>query len=192
MNSQGFIRDHAAEQKETKRTKAAGRTVLTLSLFYKMKRLVCISVAAAAALNVLAAEPPDSKSLQGDWIPVKAELGGKPMPEAVLKTISLKLGNGTYDVSVAGEPDKGTYEIDVSRKPKGMTIRGTVGPNQGRTIPAIYELEGKTLRICYDLAPSGARRPTEFKSAAGTRLYLVTYQRKAEEFRSQERSVEQR
>jgi len=57
-----------------------------------------------------------------------------------------------------------------------MAITGTEGPNSGRTFPAIYELEGDTLRICYDL--SGVKRPTEFKSIAGTRLYLVTYVRK--------------
>ena len=83
---------------------------------------------------------------------------------------------GTYYILASGEPDKGTYEIDTTAKPKGMVIRGTEGPNKGRTIPAIYEVNGKTLRICYDL--SGAQRPKEFKSVAGTRLYLVTYQRK--------------
>jgi uncharacterized protein (TIGR03067 family) len=59
-----------------------------------------------------------------------------------------------------------------------MTITGTAGPNSGKTFPAIYELKGDTLRICYDL--SSAKRPTEFKSIAGTRLYLVTYNRKKE------------
>ncbi|MGO8677029.1 MAG: hypothetical protein ACLQVX_14295 [Limisphaerales bacterium] len=33
-------------------------------------------------------------------------------------------------------------------------------------------LEGGTLRVCYDL--SGKQRPSEFKSPAGTQLYLVT------------------
>ena len=32
--------------------------------------------------------PDDQKALQGEWIPVKGELGGKPLPDAVLKTIS--------------------------------------------------------------------------------------------------------
>jgi uncharacterized protein (TIGR03067 family) len=131
---------------------------------------------ALACMNLLAADPHGNKALQGDWIPVKAELGGQTMPETVLKTISLKLGDGTYDVSVGGAPDKGTYEIDASTTPRSMIIKGTDGPNKGRTIPAIYELEGKTLRICYDL--SGAQQPKEFKTAAGTKLYLVVYQRK--------------
>lgn len=59
-----------------------------------------------------------------------------------------------------------------------MTVTGTEGPNQGKKFPCIYELQGDTLRICYDL--SGAKRPTEFKSVAGTKLYLVTYARKRE------------
>ncbi len=44
------------------------------------------------------------------------------------------------------------------------------------SFPCIYELEGDTLRVCYDL--SGKKRPGEFKTAEGTQLYLVTYTRK--------------
>src|SRR5262245_40668429 len=67
----------------------------------KMKHLVSIGLLVVTAVNLLAADPPDNKSLRGDWIPVKAELGGQPMAGEVLKTISLKLGDGTYDVSAA-------------------------------------------------------------------------------------------
>ncbi len=56
-----------------------------------------------------------------------------------------------------------------------MAITGTKGPNQGKTIPAIYELNGDTLKVCYDL--SGEGHPTEFQSKAGTKLFLVTYRR---------------
>ena len=100
------------------------------------------------------------------------------MSEAVMKSISLKLENGKYEVFVGANPDRGTYTVDATSKPKSITVTGTEGPNQGKTFPAIYELKGDTLRICYDL--SGAKRPTEFKSIAGTKLYLVTYQRKKE------------
>jgi uncharacterized protein (TIGR03067 family) len=132
----------------------------------------------AAALASVASDAPDSKAIEGTWTPVKAELGGQPLPDAVLKTISLKLHHGQYDVSVAGEPDKGTYAINSSTKPKSMTITGTDGPNKGKTFPAIYELEGETLRICYDL--SGKQLPAEFKTGIGTKLYLVTYNRRKE------------
>ena len=141
-----------------------------------MKYLLSLGFIGGAVVNLLAADPQDNKPLRGDWIPIKAELGGKPVPDNVLKTITMNLGDGTYHVLAAGEPDKGTYEIDPTANPKGMLIRGTEGPNKGLIIPAIYEVNAKTLRICYDL--SGAQRPNEFKSVAGTRLYLVTYQRK--------------
>src|SRR4051812_49345958 len=122
----------------------------------------------------------DAKAVQGTWIPKKAELGGHPMPDEVLKTISLKLDSGKYEVFVGDEPDRGTYTLDATTQPKAITITGTEGPNKGKTFPAIYELgrddNGETLRICYDL--SGAKRPIEFKSVAKTKLYLVTYTRK--------------
>jgi uncharacterized protein (TIGR03067 family) len=142
-----------------------------------MKNIFFIALLAAASLAALAADDSaDIKALQGTWLPVKAELGGKPMSAEILKTIVLKLNKDNYETTVAGEPDNGTWTIDASTKPKGMTVNGVIGPNAGRTFPCIYEIEGDTLRICYDL--SGARRPTEFKTEAGTKLYLVTYNRK--------------
>ena len=144
-----------------------------------IKHILYVCLTVTASLTAFAADPPDDvKAVQGSWTPAKAELAGQPMPDAVLKSISLKLDNGKYEVFVGDKPDKGTYTLDSASKAKGMTITGTEGPNKGKTFPAIYELKGDTLRICYDL--SGAKRPTEFKSIAGTGLYLVTYNRKKE------------
>ena len=141
--------------------------------------LLCICLTVGASLNVFAADSPDdAKAIQGKWKPTKAELAGQPMTDTVLKVISLKLDNGKYEVFVGDEPDRGTYTVDSTTQPKSMTVTGTDGVNRGKTFPAIYELKGDTLRICYDL--SGAKRPTEFKSIAGTKLYLVTYNRKNE------------
>lgn len=138
---------------------------------------VCANLALGASLNVFASDSPDdARAVQGNWKPIKAELGGQSMAEEVLKTISLNLDQGRYEVFVGEAPDRGAYTIDSTTQPKSMTVTGTEGPNHGRTFPAIYEIKGDTLRICYDL--SGAKRPTEFKSIAGTKLYLVTYQRK--------------
>jgi len=118
----------------------------------------------------------DSKDIQGNWTPMKAELSGNPVPAALLKTIRLRLDDGKYEAFVGDDPDRGTYTIDIAASPRAITVTGTEGPNKGKTFPAIYELDGNTLRICYDL--SGVKRPAEFKTAAGTRQYLVTYTRK--------------
>jgi uncharacterized protein (TIGR03067 family) len=142
-----------------------------------MKTLFSIIAAGAVAFAACAADnSADIKALQGSWQPVQAELGGKPMPDEVLKTIVLKIDGNDWLVTVAGSPDQGTWTLDSSAKPKSMTITGVKGPNAGKTFPCIYELKADTLRVCYDL--SGAKRPTEFKTAAGTQLYLVTYTRK--------------
>ena len=144
-----------------------------------MKHILCVGLTVGAAVLAFGADSvKDAKDVQGTWLPATAELAGEPMTEAVLKSISLKLHNGKYEVFVGDNPDRGTYTIDSASEPKSMTITGTEGPNQGKTFPAIYELKGDILRTCYDL--SGAKRPTEFKSVAGTKLYLVTYQRKKE------------
>src|ERR1039457_3353469 len=144
-----------------------------------MKPLLHLGLVLATGLPAFAADSlNDAKAVPGSWVPATAELAGQPMAEAVLKSISLKLDHGKYEVFVGGNPDRGTYIIDSASKPKSMTITGTEGPNHGKTFPAIYELKADTLRICYDL--SGAKRPTEFKTVAGTRLYLVTYNRKKE------------
>jgi uncharacterized protein (TIGR03067 family) len=141
-----------------------------------MKALLGFCLAVSASLNACTAgSPNDAQAVQGSWKPVQAELAGQAMSDTVLKSISLKLENGQYDVSVAGAADKGTYTIDAASTPKGMSITGVDGPNKGKTYPAIYQLAGDTLRICYNL--SGSERPTEFKSVAGTMLYLVTYAR---------------
>ena len=143
-----------------------------------MRYILCLCLAVFFSPHAFAADPPDAKAIEGSWTPIKAELGGQPLPDAVLKTISLKLADGKYEAMGGGHPDYGTYSLDAAMQPKSMTVIGTNGPNQGKTFPCIYELKGDTLRICYDL--SGAKRPAEFKTVAGTKLYLVTYHRKKE------------
>jgi uncharacterized protein (TIGR03067 family) len=141
-----------------------------------MKCLIILSFA-NCVLGLASAAPSagEARSIEGNWKPVTAVLSGAPMPDALLRSISLKMEDGRYEVFVGEEPDRGRYVLDPAAHPKGMTITGTEGPNRGRIFPAIYELDGDTLRICYDL--SGARRPERFESTAGTRLYLVTYKR---------------
>jgi uncharacterized protein (TIGR03067 family) len=117
----------------------------------------------------------DESAIQGLWLPSSAELGGNKFPDEVRKSIKLEVKDGKYNVTVGKAPDKGTIKLNPAVKPKEMDITGLEGPNKGKTILAIYELDGDTLRVCYDL--SGKSRPTEFKSTAGTQLFLVTYKR---------------
>lgn len=143
-----------------------------------MNRLLFAGISIWAAGLVLGGEPSDElRALDGIWLPAKAELAGQAMSAEILKTIRLELHSGKYDVRVGTITEKGNYVLDAAAQPKAMVIRVESGPNSGKSIPAIYELHGDTLRVCYDLSSSGAKKPTEFKTTAGTQLYLVTYDR---------------
>jgi uncharacterized protein (TIGR03067 family) len=134
--------------------------------------LVFVLLLIPCSRSVLAKDA--DESIQGTWLASAAELGGQKYPDEIVKTIQLVVKGDTYLVTVGAGPDRGTLKVDVSAKPKAMDITGTEGPNKGKTIPAIYETNGNTLRICYDL--SGKNRPLGFKTETGTQLFLVTYQ----------------
>lgn len=115
----------------------------------------------------------DAKGLQGTWTAVKTELAG----ESVNWTVTLTIEDDKYTVLANGKLDKGTCKIDAAARPGKMAITGGEGgPNAGKTFLAIYELDGDTLRICYDL--SGKKHPETFATQKGTPLYFVTYKRK--------------
>ncbi|OWK43342.1 TIGR03067 domain-containing protein [Fimbriiglobus ruber] len=120
-------------------------------------------------------EPKDDDAFQGTWLPSTAELAGKMFPDEVRKTIKLVVKDDKYTVTVGKQVDQGTVKRNPTAKPKEIDITGTDGPNKGKTILGIYELDGDTLRVCYDLG--GKSRPTEFKTKEGTPLFLVTYKR---------------
>ena len=116
------------------------RSILSVSLILAAVTLVVFAGGQAKSTNTA---PP----LTGTWQALEAELGGKALPAETARSLKLILSATEYQVG----NDFGTYEIDPTATPAAMTIRGTKGPNQGKTFLAIYELKGDTLRICYDL-----------------------------------------
>jgi uncharacterized protein (TIGR03067 family) len=116
----------------------------------------------------------------GTWRMAQAEMAGKAAPADALKGITIKIEGTSYQVTSEREPttepvERGTFSLQPEAKPKAITLKVTGGQNAGKTALAIYEFADDKLRVCYDL--SGTKRPTEFKSAAGTAHYLVTYER---------------
>src|SRR6516225_8965100 len=138
------------------------------------KLFVAFAFAFSSSLAAWGGEAKED-ALQGSWLRVMAELGGKPFPDEVRKSIKLVIEDEKYTVTVGKQVDQGTVKLMPSAKPKAMDITGTEGPNKGKTFLAIYERKGDTLRVCYDL--SGKKRPTKFKTEAGTQLFLAEYKR---------------
>lgn len=114
-------------------------------------------------------------ALEGRWQPLHAELAGEEAPAEVLQQTEVELVAGTYTVRFGGiAADTGSYAVE-SEAAHHLTLRGTAGPNAGRTIPCLFRFIEDTLMICYGL---DGVRPANFRTAPGTRLYLVTYRRK--------------
>jgi uncharacterized protein (TIGR03067 family) len=91
-----------------------------------------------------------STSLEGTWQMIHAELNGESAPELVTSQTVLELKAGNYAVRYAGQVmDSGTYELGAEAG--RMVLRGTSGPNAGRTIPCLYQITGNRLRVCYGL-----------------------------------------
>jgi uncharacterized protein (TIGR03067 family) len=60
---------------------------------------------------------------------------------------------------------EGRFELDASCIPKTVNWIDTMGPDQGKVLPAIYTLEGS--HFVFIAADEGAPRPCVFRTSAG-------------------------
>lgn len=112
--------------------------------------------------------------LAGTWKPTSARLRGIDFADA-MHTMELIIAADNYAVVISGESDKGKISLDAEQNPHTMDLIGTSGPNKGRKIPAIYEVSGNSLTVCYNL--TGAIRPTIFTSTSDNGFFLVKYKK---------------
>jgi uncharacterized protein (TIGR03067 family) len=120
-------------------------------------------------------KPANDDPLNGRWTLARGVMAGEKMSVEVRKSIQLTLRNGKYTVNVGDETDEGTYTVDQSKTPATMTLVGTSGPNKGKTRLAIFELNQRTLKVCYDM--TGKAFPSDFESNPDTHLFLAIYER---------------
>ncbi len=116
------------------------------------------------------------KKFQGAWTVELVEAGGMEVPIALFKGMTVTFEGDKYTVKIGDQViQAATQKLDPSKSPK--THDGTVaeGPNKGTVILGIYEISGDTLKVCFD--PEGKKRPTEFKTAAGSQTTLAVYKR---------------
>lgn len=131
----------------------------------------------AKKADVKADAKPDAKvdDTTGTWSAVSAEMAGMTLPGSFYGSIKLVITQDKYKLTIGDKVDEGTSKYDATATPKSLDVTGTKGPNKGKTMLAIYELDGDTMKVCYDL--SGNSRPKEFKTMPNTQLFMVTYKR---------------
>jgi uncharacterized protein (TIGR03067 family) len=101
----------------------------------------------AALLTGLVAK--GQSKMQGTWLPVRQEMGGKALPPAVYKGQKLIMQDSLYTV-IAESVDKGVVKTNGNQ----LDIYGRDGVNKGKHFTAIYQLKDGELSICYNLADS--------------------------------------
>ena len=123
------------------------------------------------------AEAAELKKFQGRWRVTKIENNRGVAPAKEIETMRWEFTGNTIigqDRPDQLAQDKMQFTFDATKSPKQITITGKAAPDAkaDRTIGAIYEIEGDTLRICM-----GDTRPTEFKVEKGVDGGLIELER---------------
>ena len=113
---------------------------------------------------------------KGTWTFESSEAGGMELPAGELKELLLTFEGDKHTVKKGDEVIQvGTQKLDPSKSPKTIDVTMTEGPSKGAVMLGIYEIDGDTLKVCFD--PQGKKRPTEFKSAAGSGNFVNIHKR---------------
>lgn len=149
--------------------------------------LRCLSVFLVCACALVAAgrspaeDPKGQKpeaALSGVWILSSLEVDGQKLSDEAIanSTITVKDGKYTYKVQNQTE-EEGTFKVDGSKKPPTMDLDIQTGKSQGKRQLGIYELDGKTWKLC--VAEAGEElRPKEFHAKEGSKQLLFIFKKK--------------
>jgi uncharacterized protein (TIGR03067 family) len=118
----------------------------------------------------------EAKKFQGTWTIESSVTGGQEIPRDLLKGFIVIYEGDQHTVKNGDKVIQvGTQTIDPSKSPRTIDVTMTEGPNKGAVMLGIYEIDGDTLKACFD--PQGKKRPTEFKSAPGSQNFVNVHKR---------------
>lgn len=126
----------------------------------------------------------DRQALQGSWVLAGGEeLGRVVAPDRIKE--SRRSTRWTFDgdtlrITEAGESAVARYSLDVEASPKEMDVLPAAEP---QPTLLIYELDGDTLRIAFDVSVDGPGRPAGFE--AGEDVVVLRLRRESPAERQQ-------
>ena len=124
------------------------------------------------------AQGDDLKQLQGVWKVDTVEIDGAPVAAENVSGLSVSIKGSSYIFHNQEGDHPGTFKLDPSKQPKQMDIRPGDGPDEGQTLPGIYEVGPETFRVCY-ANKQGAARPGSFGTEQDSGRLLVSYKKEA-------------
>ncbi len=120
----------------------------------------------------------DKEALQGLWQAIELETGGEKAPAEAAKAFQIRIKGNMLVFGPETENREHTFSLDAAAKPKAMDLTLGDGPDKGKKLPCgIYKLDEDKLTICLHKEGEVGKRPTDFKTAPGDGLVLMTFQR---------------
>ena len=100
--------------------------------------------------------------LEGIWRYVSLEIEGNKAPQESYKGAKLVIKGDKFTAYEGDEVLHGTFKVDTSKKPKTIDVTFSDGPDKGKIMRGIYELDNDTYKVC--IAMPGKDRPTKFET----------------------------
>ena len=145
-----------------------------------MKR-ACFGVAVGIVICLGAARADDAETFKGTWKFTSINAGGKPVPDAVTKTLELKLSKDELVLSGSGIKEAIKSKVVLDEKAKTFDFEPTSGPEKGTVSKGLYDLktektdagEKTTLRIYFGKPGQDRPKKIEDKVAEGHFLWVL-------------------
>ncbi len=127
------------------------------------------------AVDAAAREPSE---IDGEWAMVSAVLNGVSLAPDMVKWCTRITRDGVTRIAAGPQTMlDARFTLDRSHTPAHIEYVNRSGANKGTAQSGIYELAGRSLRIC--MGAPGDARPAEFASAKGDARSFTTWSRLA-------------
>jgi uncharacterized protein (TIGR03067 family) len=115
----------------------------------------------------------DAKKWQGTWKLVSSSYDGAPQ----MADMEWIVDGDHYTIRLNGQSHQDPYnfKLDASRKQIDVIHHETPPGTYGGEVKGIYEINGDSLTVCYDL--TGQQYPTSLDAKHGSRRVLYQFRR---------------
>jgi len=103
--------------------------------------------------------------LQGTWTVVSVERAGKKAPDDEIKGASLTFEGDKVTFKRGNDTKSATFKVDATQKPGHFDLTPSDGPEKGKTMKMVFELDGDTLKIGGPKGDFEGERPKKFDDA---------------------------
>lgn len=121
----------------------------------------------------------DLDALQGTWGAESIEREGKAAPAEVLEKFRVVFKGDRMTINPQDDNRTATIVLDPGKDPKWLDAIPDEGPGKGKRLPALYALDGDTLKLSFNNIDDSNQRPTEFRSTTANRLTVMVLRRLA-------------